>query len=370
MTVELLDSHPTQISAQRPLRAAVIGTGAISKEHLAFLQVSDRAELVGVCDLSPAAASYAANKFGARAYTDYRQMLVEAQPDIIHILTPPQTHQWLATDCLERGMHVVCEKPIALSHDEFEQLWAVAQRCDRTLIEDHNYRFNEPVLAIQQLIDDGAIGTVQEVEVRMALDIRSGGRYADENLPSPVHRLPAGVVHDFVTHLSYLLLAFLPVGESFTGFDRVSAAWSNHGGGDLFKYDDLDATIICGNIHGRLRFSSYTQPDTFSITVRGNRGTAEVDLFQPFLRYNGPHSLGKQLSPLVNHWHNGWGMVGASLRNFKNKVMQHTPYEGLHTLLDQTYQAIATGQTPPVTHADMAHTSQLIDALLNPENWR
>jgi len=210
----------------------------------------------------------------------------------------------------------------------------------------------------------------------MALDIRSGGRYADENLPSPVHRLPAGVVHDFVTHLSYLLLAFLPEGDFSGGdaaggeFNRVAAAWSNHGGGELFKYDDLDATVICGTAHGRLRFSSTTQPDCFSIIVRGNKGTAEVDLFQPFLRYNGPHSLGKQLSPLVNHWQNGWSLVGASVRNFRNKVMQHTPYEGLYRLLGQTYQAIATGQQPPVTYRDMARTSQLIDALLDPGNWR
>lgn len=375
MTAELLDrtgSHRAGASPLRPLRAAVIGTGAISKEHLSFLSQSDRAELVGVCDLSPAATQYAAETFGAAgAYTDYRQMLVEAQPDVVHILTPPQTHLRLASDCLERGMHVVCEKPIALSYGEFEQLWAVAQRCDRRLIEDHNYRFNEPVLALQQLMLEGAIGTVQEVEVRMALDIRSGGRYADENLPSPVHQLPAGVVHDFVTHLSYLLLAFLPSdGKGDSDFDRVSAAWSNHGGGDLFKYDDLDATVICGQAHGRLRFSSYTQPDCFSITVRGSKGTAEVDLFQPFLRYNGPHSLGKQLSPLVNHWQNGWDLVGASLRNFRNKVMQHTPYEGLHTLMDQTYCAIASGQQPPVSYGDMARTCQLIDALLNPENWR
>ncbi|MEO1589836.1 MAG: Gfo/Idh/MocA family oxidoreductase [Cyanobacteria bacterium J06632_22] len=367
MTAELLDKRKPSLSSTRPLRAAVIGTGAISKEHLAFLRHSERAELVGVCDLSPAAARYAAEAFAAsKAYTDYRQMLSQAQPDVVHILTPPQTHLPLATDCLEQGTHVVCEKPIALSTAEFEQLWAIAQRCDRTLIEDHNYRFNEPVLALQQLIAEGAIGPVQEVEVRMALDIRSGGRYADENLPNPVHRLPAGVVHDFVTHLSYLLLTFLPPGD----FNRVSAAWSNHGGGDLFKYDDLDATVICGQAHGRLRFSSYTQPDCFSITVRGSRGTAEVDLFQPFLRYNGPHSLGKQLSPLVNHWQNGWSLMGASLRNFRNKVMQHTPYEGLHTLLDHTYKAIATGQTPPVTYADMARTCQLIDALLTPENWR
>lgn len=72
------------------LKSAVIGTGVISKEHLQFLRHSDQAELVGVCDLSPAASRYAAEQFGAAAaYTDYRAMLDQAKPDVVHILTPP-----------------------------------------------------------------------------------------------------------------------------------------------------------------------------------------------------------------------------------------------------------------------------------------
>lgn len=371
------------------LKSAVIGTGAISKQHLSFLQSCENANLVGVCDLSPAAVDYAIETFGsggsedgrsedggsedggsagasnsASAYTDYAKMLQEAQPDVVHVLTPPQTHQSIATDCLRAGAHVICEKPVAPTFQDFQDLWQISRECDRVLMEDHNYRFNGPVRAIQDLINDGTLGTVQEVEIRMALDLRSGGRYADENLPSPIHKMPAGVIHDFITHLSYLLLTFLPEAS----FDRVSAAWSNHGGGDLFKYDDLDALIIGGQAHGRIRFSSYTSPDCFSITVRGDRGYAETDLFQPYLRCVVPRSGGKQLSPLVNHFANGWELMNASARNFRRKIMQKTPYEGLHYLLNETYSALSKGQAPPVGFDDMARTSQLVEALLAQEN--
>lgn len=363
------------------LKSAVIGTGVISKQHLSFLQSCPNANLVGVCDLSPAAVNYAVETFGASkagsqtagqvgqpqtaiAYTDYGQMLKEAQPDVVHILTPPQTHQSIATDCLRAGAHVICEKPVAPSFNDFKDLWQVSRECDRYLMEDHNYRFNGPVRAIQALIDDGTLGEVQEVEIRMALDLRSGGRYADENLPSPIHQMPAGVIHDFITHLSYLLLSFLPEAN----FDRVSAAWSNHGGGDLFKYDDLDALVIGGQAHGRIRFSSYTSPDCFAITVRGDKGYAETDLFQPYLRCVVPRSGGKQLSPLVNHFANGWELMSASARNFRRKIMQKTPYEGLHYLLNETYSALSAGQAPPIGFDDMARTSQLVEALLAQEN--
>ncbi len=351
------------------LKSAVIGTGMISKQHLSFLQHCDRTQIVGVCDLSPAAATYAAETFqAADAYTDYVQMLRVAQPDVVHILTPPSTHLPIATDCLRSGAHVICEKPVAPTYQEFKGLWEVARACDRHLIEDHNYRFNSPVRKIQQLIADGKLGAVQEVEVRMALDLRSGGRYADENLPSPIHKMPAGVIHDFITHLSYLLLSFLPDTDFDADSTRISAAWRNHGGGNLFKYDDLDALIISGCAHGRIRFSSRTEPGCFAITVRGDRGYAETDLFQPYLRCVMPRSGGKQLSPLINHFVNGCELIGSSARNFRNKIMQHTPYEGLHTLLGETYRALSEAEAPPISFSDMARTSRLVEALLAEEN--
>ncbi len=104
------------------VKSAVIGTGAISKEHLSFLSKSEYAHLVGVCDLSKASAKYAAQRFGADStYTNYRQML-ESKPDIVHILTPPHTHKQIAKDCLEAGVHVFCEKPITPTYDEFRLL--------------------------------------------------------------------------------------------------------------------------------------------------------------------------------------------------------------------------------------------------------
>ncbi|GAA6614487.1 Gfo/Idh/MocA family protein [Scytonema sp. NUACC26] len=339
-------------------RAAVIGTGAISKEHLSFLAKSEHAHLASVCDLSKAAASYAARRYGADStYTDYQQMLREVKPDVVHILTPPHTHKQIARDCLQAGVHVFCEKPITPTYDEFKELWTLAQSCARWLIENQNYCFNEQILAIKDIVAEGSIGEIQEIEVRLALDIRSGGPFADENLPNPIHKLPAGAVHDFITHLCSLVVRFLP------DFDRVSAAWSNHGGGDLFKYDDLDAIVIAGSKHARIRFSCHALPQCFYVTVRGAKGYVETDLFQPYLRYVKPRG-GKLISPLINHFVNGWELMNASFRNFRRKIMQKTPYEGVHRLLDKTYKALTDGNEPPISFEDMERTNRLVNALL------
>jgi predicted dehydrogenase len=340
------------------LKAAVIGTGAISKEHLSFLSKSERAHLASVCDLSKVSARYAAQRFGADStYTDYRQMLDEIKPDIVHILTPPHTHKRIAKDCLEAGVHVFCEKPITPTYDEFKELWTFAQSHNRWVIENQNYCFNEPILAIEKLVADGTLGEVQEVEVRIALPVRDGGVFADENLPNPIHKMPAGVIHDFMTHLCSMVVRFIP------DFERVSAVWSNHGGGDLFRYDDLDAIVIGGSAHARIRFSCHTLPKSFAVTVRGSKGYVETDLFQPHLRCVIPRA-GELLSPLINHFVNGYDFIGASFTNFRNKIMQKTVYEGIHRLLDKTYEAVIEGKAPPISFEEMERTHHLINALL------
>lgn len=345
------------------LRAAVIGTGKISEEHLKFLAKRQGVELAAVCDLSPSLASFSARRFGAPShFTDYSRMLDDLSPDVVHVLTPAHTHSKVVSDCLRADAHVIVEKPVALSSHELAGLRTLARHCGRHLIEDHNYRFNRPVRAIEQAIADGKLGDVREVDVRLALNIRgAGGRYADQNLPHPSHKMPAGVLHEFITHMAYLTLRFVPHVES------VRAAWSNYGGGDVFRFDDLDALVFGrGNIHGRIRFSCQTG-ETFLITVRGTKGWAETDLFQPYLRLVTQRPGGK-LSPLVNHMANGCALARSSIVGFKDKVLQNTPYEGLHVFLEQTYTALRTGAEPPVTWKDMEQACHLVDTLLDQRN--
>jgi predicted dehydrogenase len=362
----------TGTNAGKTLRAAVVGTGKISEEHLRFLAGSAAVELAGVCDLSPSLAKYAVDRFPAAkgkraaAYTDAGRMLEELRPDVVHVLTPAHTHVKLVTDALGAGAHVVVEKPVAPTNAEFQELWNLARGRGRRIIEDHNYRFNEPVLTIERLVADGSLGEVREVDVRMCLGVRKpGGRYVDENLPHPSHNLPAGVIHEFITHLCYLALRFMPPGSDFP---RVAAAWTKHGDDKLFRHDDLDALVIAGPVHARIRFTSHAQPDGFTVTVRGTRGWAETDLFQPHLRVVVPRKGGEQLTPLVNHFVNGASLMKSSVVGFRNKVMQKTPYEGLHTFLRRTYAALAEGAEPPVTYDDMDRASRLVDALVDEAN--
>lgn len=360
-----------------PLRAAVVGSGAIAREHLSFLSgrspirpstpVEDRIRLAVVCDLSPVTARYGAEEYGAEgSFTDLDTMLDMASPDVVHVLTPPETHQAIVSACLEAGAHVICEKPLTPTYPQLLQLLDVAQATDRHLIESQNYRFNRPVMELTEIIDAGQLGSIREVEIRVVLPVTEPpSRFADANLPSPIHEMPAGVVHDVITHMVYLQYH---LGRA-VDFDRIAAAWSNHSENPLFKWDDLDAVLIGRNtdgpLHVRLRFDAMSSPDTFSIHVRGTEGWAETDLFQPYVRVVRPRPGGKQLSPIINHLAGGWRLLRGGFGNVGRKVMQQTPYEGLHRMLDETYLALADGRPMPISPDDMAETSRLVDLLLS-----
>jgi len=362
--VEITNMEQPDTTAPR-LRAAVVGTGGISKEHLTFLATSPRAELVGVCDRSPVAAQYAADTYSTTPYGDVAEMLAAARPDVVHVLTPPTTHVALSELSLTAGCHVICEKPVTLDAADLDALLAVADRAGRHLTENHNYRFNPEVEHLDALVAAGKLGTIHEVEVRMGLPVNDpDGRFGDPNLPSPIHRLPAGVIHDFITHLTYLVGHFTPGVEWAT----VDSRWSNHGRVPHVAVDDLDSILVGegpgGSVHARIRFSALLLPDCFEITVRGSQGYAQVELFSGRVSQVVPRPGGKQLSPIVNMMVDGASLFAAGPRSLKRKIMQQGPYVGLARFLDLTYAAFSTGTPPPVTPADMRTTSALIDRLV------
>jgi len=357
-----------RLNTQNKWTAAVIGGGKISEQHLGAFNAMDAARAVAICDLSPALARFTADRFGVPEwYTDYREMLERCEADVVHVLTPPATHDRIVRDCLDSGRHVIVEKPVSLSHAGFRELWDYAGARNLRLIENHNYRFNDPVRCLEKVVQSGRIGAVQEVDVRMVLNIRGGGRYADENLPHPSHRLPAGIIHEFVSHLAYLLLHFMPH-EGFGDIGPVRAAWRNHGGGALFTYDDLDALVMAGPVHGRIRFSCHQFPDCFAVQVRGSDGVARAELFHPTCQVTTRRSVGQHLTPLVNALSGAGTMVLSGFDSIWRKVRNRTAYEGLARFLALSYEALRNGGESPVSFRQMDETSRLVDALLDREN--
>jgi len=148
------------------LKGAIAGFGFISGKghHPAYLQRSD-VEIVAIADVCPArleAARAAAPQ--ARLYPDFRALLArETQLDFIDVATPPHAHAEIALLALERGVHVLCEKPLTTSMAEARSLVDAARAHRRVVFPAHNYKHAPVVKFAQQVIQSGRIGTVRAV---------------------------------------------------------------------------------------------------------------------------------------------------------------------------------------------------------------
>lgn len=340
------------------LRVAVVGCGAIAYEHLPSIVDSPLSRLVAVCDRSAALAGAAGERFRAEAsFVEVEAMLAAAKPDVVHVLTPPHTHDRIVRDVLAAGAHVICEKPMTGTERESAALLDAAAAAGRVLQESRNLLFNDPVIALRESIDAGRLGRVVECEVLLSLDFL-GGPFGDLNLAGPAVDLPGGAVHDFIPHLAYL---FLKLGGA-TDTSRVIGVLANRSGNRRAGFDFLDALVEADGLRGRLRIATDTAPDCFRVIVRGTAATAETDLYNPFMRIEGAPNTGKRapLGQVVG----GIGLIGAGVSGLRNKIMQHGTMHGLPRMIEAIYAALREGTPPPFTREDMLATARLTDRLV------
>lgn len=140
-------------------RAAVIGLGDISQIHLAAIAQNPGIELVAVCDEDPAAKERAPEN--VPFFTDYRELARTAQPDCVHICLPHYLHYPVSCYFAERGIAVLCEKPVAMNAPEAAQFTAFeAAHPDVKMCICLQNRLNESVEALKAAIDSGEYGKV------------------------------------------------------------------------------------------------------------------------------------------------------------------------------------------------------------------
>ncbi|MDQ1346585.1 MAG: hypothetical protein QG586_2126 [Pseudomonadota bacterium] len=130
----------------QPVRTAVIGAGYLGRFHAQKFALLPESQLVAVVDVLEEAREQVAAEAGCRAVDDYRDVLDEVEA--VSIATPTPLHHPIAKHCLERGVHVLVEKPIAQTPGQARELIAIAARHGCVLQVGHLERFNAAILAL------------------------------------------------------------------------------------------------------------------------------------------------------------------------------------------------------------------------------
>ncbi|CCJ34287.1 Myo-inositol 2-dehydrogenase [Caloramator australicus RC3] len=148
------------------LKFAIIGCGRISYKHVeAIVNNHDEAELVATCDVDIEKARAKANEYinkieGAKVnvYADYKEMIEKEDIDVVTIATESGYHPEIAIYCMEKGKHVIVEKPMALSTKDADKMIETAKRKGVKLCVCHQNRFNKPIQMLRRALEEGRFG--------------------------------------------------------------------------------------------------------------------------------------------------------------------------------------------------------------------
>ncbi|MBA2175514.1 Gfo/Idh/MocA family oxidoreductase [Halobacillus locisalis] len=143
------------------LNVAVIGCGSIAQHrHLLEYQANEHVSITAVCDLVEERVEKVAQKYNAKAYTSYEELLAKENVDLVSVCLPNYLHAPVSIAALNAGNHVLCEKPMATSREEAERMIEAAEASGKTLMIAHNQRFVPSHQKAKELISEGAIGKV------------------------------------------------------------------------------------------------------------------------------------------------------------------------------------------------------------------
>lgn len=143
------------------LKIGIIGCGSIAQNrHLGEYANHQAVKITAVCDIVEDRAQKTAEAYGAKAYTSYEEMLKAEEFDAISVCLPNYLHASVSIAALNEGCHVLCEKPMATSIEEADEMIAAAKRNKKKLMIAHNQRFVNSHQKARALIASGEIGKI------------------------------------------------------------------------------------------------------------------------------------------------------------------------------------------------------------------
>lgn len=319
------------------MKVAVIGIGSMGYNHLRVYSEMGDVEVVGASDLSSERLQLVEDRFSVKTYTSYEDLFEKEKPEVVSITVPTSEHEKVAAYALEKGAHVLVEKPIAATIEEGKRLIALADKLDRRLMVGHIIRFNPAMQSLKTRLENGDLGKIFQIFCR-----RAG--------PFPARIRDVGVVVDLAPH-DVDIMRFL------TGMDpiRVFAETEQQIHTD---HEDLLFGLLRfpDGVTGALEINWLTPTKMRETLVLGEKGLFRVDdLMQDLFFYENTQAIGELWSPF------------RAIRGVSEGSMTRFPIkrqEPLKAELLAFIDAIREGHEMPVTGQDGLEALRLALALV------
>ncbi|MBN4066818.1 Gfo/Idh/MocA family oxidoreductase [Simkania negevensis] len=256
----------------KTVRFAIVGCGRIAQRHAHHIIEHSFASLDATFDIKEEAAKQLAAGSSAKPFSSFSDLLKDPSIDIVNICTPNGTHHELATQSLKAGKHVLIEKPMAITKEECEDIISTAFSCDKKVFVVKQNRYNPPVQALKELVDEGRLGRLYFVSVNCFWN-RNDQYYLSSDWKG-TRLLDGGTLYTQFSHfVDVLYYLFGDIVSPKGVIKNVSHA-------DLIEFEDTGSFVFhfkngaLGNFN--YTTSSYKQNMEGSLTVFAEKGTIKI----------------------------------------------------------------------------------------------
>lgn len=323
-------------------RFLLIGCGAIGERHAQL--AAERGQLVAVCDVDEKRLKVFTKKFSCYGYTSLRDMLRSESADALLVCTPNGLHAAHSIAALKAGLHVLCEKPMALRATDAKKMIAAAKKAKRHLLIVKQNRYNPAVAAVKQLLDKGKLGTISSIQVNGFWN--RPARYYQQSPWRGTQALDGGTLYTQFSHFVDLLYWY------FGPLKQVSGVMSNRQHRGIIETEDTGT------------FSFVTQqgvPGTFHYSVNSARNNYEGSLTilaeKATIKIGGPYlnRIEYQEPVLISEKQLGSANSANRYRGYEGSMNNHA------RVYDAFLQVIAGKQKDYLSGEEGLHTVEMIE---------
>lgn len=315
---------------------------------------SDYLKVVGTYDVDPLR-KQVAEETGTYVYPSYQAILEDDQIDAVLIATPNDSHKDLAIAALRAGKHVVCEKPVAMNTQEFDEILAVAAVTGKTFMVHQNRRWDPDFLLIKNLFDNRKeVGDVFQIESRV---------HGANGIPGDWRHLKAhggGMVLDWGVHLfdQLLWLVDSPIQSVYSDLSFILGDEVDDGFNAYITFENgIRAVVEVGT-------SNYINLPRWY--VKGNQGTAIIEDWE----MNGRivKATGNDVENKPSPIRAGVGLtktMAPPVDGVTEEVALVNPEMPSDSFYKNFYDVVVNGAEPIVKNEEVRNVMVLIDQILN-----
>ena len=304
------------------IRTGIIGAGYISTWHADAIRATKGARLAAVCDTSASAAQGFAAGYGITPFASVDDLIAARAVDAVHICTPPHLHAPIALQCIAAGLHVLVEKPVALSGDQTAEIEAAARANGVTFAPGHNFLGIPAYQRLKDAIAAGTLGRISTADITWAFPL------------GPLRAGPYGIW--LMCETGNLLLELGPHLFAFAQdlFGQVEVLQLVHskpvtlpGGGA--RPQSIRILARAGDVDVTFTLSLVETHDDRSVVIRGSSAMARLDYAADTLTIAAPNTSDLVLNPLRAELSQSWQHLREGTRNAIRQfasLNQKSPY--------------------------------------------